>query len=124
MNELDTLESFFNNGFVTAADGAALMFEGAVAAYPAGLASLEASIGFRITSQIATFLLRFGGTKLFVNRHGLGTEIFAIATIVQRNLSMLQPDDPYWPLTVMTCPAHHQDDQVTRIICRCATNNT
>jgi hypothetical protein len=96
MNDLEALELLFNGGKVSDS-GDLLSFEGTPWRYAEGLAAVENQLGYRVPTGIATFLQCFGGTKLFINSYGGGTQILPIGEITSRNLALQEAEDPFWP---------------------------
>jgi hypothetical protein len=97
MSDLEALELLFNSGNISDDDGDSLSFDGTLRMYADGLAELENQLGYEVPTDIAVFLQCFGGTKLFINRYGLGTRILSLGEIAARNLALQESEDPFWP---------------------------
>ena len=97
MSGLEALELLFSGGKVSDNDGDSLSFEGTPRMYADGLTALENQLGYKVPTDIAAFVQCFGGTKLFINSHGLGTQILPLGEIASRNLALQEPEDPFWP---------------------------
>jgi hypothetical protein len=98
MSDLEALELLFNGGKVSDGDGDSLSFKGTLWMYADGISALENQLGYRVPTGIAAFLQCFGGTKLFINSYGGGTQILPIGEITSRNLALQEADDPFWPM--------------------------
>jgi hypothetical protein len=96
MSDLEALELLFN-GWKVSDDGDSLSFEGTPWMYADGISALENQLGYRVPTDIAAFLQCFGGTKLFIDSYGGGTQILPIGEITSRNLALQERDDPFWP---------------------------
>jgi hypothetical protein len=98
--DLEVLESLFSSG-KGLENGQLLLFEGQPWMHPAGLAELEGQVGYKLPTEIATFLQCFGGTRLFVDSYGCGVQILPIAEIATRNFALQEAEDPFWPTFVI-----------------------
>jgi hypothetical protein len=102
-------------------DGYILKFEGTPGAFRDGLDALEAELGYQLPTDIAEFLLEFGGMRLFVDQFGLGVKILKVSEIARTNRELQKSTDLFWPKFAilgfdstddMLCTYRHSDGQI------------
>lgn len=100
MSALESLKAAFRQSQVKSSE-TLLSFEGTLEGFADGIDDLEQELGYQIPSDIAEFLRVFGGTRLFVDRFGLGVEVFPIAEISRRNHDLQETTGVFWPAYVI-----------------------
>lgn len=91
------LASYIEQGVLELA-GRTLRFTGTLGGASHGRTELEAILGYIIPQDIADFLERFGGTKLFIGTFGTGTHILPLSEIAETNLRLQEGEPPFFPM--------------------------